>query len=57
MQAVDAVRDPEPWATRLQPPHPEHVARAAGALITVTRSLRHAYQIAYTLDDVGLLAR
>jgi len=46
----------EPWATRLKPPHPVHVARAAGALITVTRSLTRAYVVAYTLDDAGLLA-
>lgn len=46
----------EPWVTRLKPPHPVHVAKAAGALITVTESLRQAYMVAYTLDDAGLLA-
>jgi hypothetical protein len=55
LNAVDMTSDPEPWATRLQPPHPVHVARAAGALITVTNSLRQAYMAAYTLADLGLL--
>lgn len=46
----------EPWATRLDPPHPGHVAKAAGALTAITASRKHAYMVAYTLDDAGLLA-
>lgn len=46
----------EPWATRLDPPHPPQVARAAGSLTTMARSRTRAYQIAYTLLDAGLLA-
>lgn len=45
----------EPWATRLQGPHPQHVSVAAGALMTVTSSRTHAYMLAYTLADAGLL--
>lgn len=45
----------EPWATRLRPPHPAYISIAAGALVTVTGSRRHAYRIAYTLHDAGLL--
>jgi hypothetical protein len=47
----------EPWVTRLNPPHPYHIAKAAGALMTVTATLRHAYMSAYQLDDAGLLVR
>lgn len=46
----------EPWVTRLQPPHPPQVSRAAGALITVTSSRQQAYMCAYLLADAGLLA-
>lgn len=58
MDGMRAVPDTgvEPWVTRLEPPHPVHVARAAGALITVTESLTQTYMVAYTLDDAGLLA-
>lgn len=45
----------EPWVTRLEPPHPGHVSMAAGALLAITASRRHAYMIAYTLDDARLL--
>lgn len=55
LNAADMAGDPEPWVTRLKPPHPVHVAKAAGALVAITRSRQHAYQIAYTLADVGLL--
>jgi hypothetical protein len=55
MRALNTIRNPEPWESLLKPPHPVHVAKAAGALITVTRSRQHAYQIAYTLADAGLL--
>ncbi len=47
--------DAEPWMTRLQPPHPPEVARAAGALMTVTASRVNAFKAAYTLADAGLL--
>lgn len=53
MRAASAVA--EPWVSRLEPPHPPQVARAAGALIAAASSLRHAYVSAYTLLDVGLL--
>lgn len=45
----------EPWSTRLVAPHPKHVSMAAGALVAITASRRHAYMIAYTLDDARLL--
>lgn len=56
IEGMQAVPDGgEPWATRLDPPHPTVVARAAGALTTVTASRGQAYKIAYTLYDAGLL--
>ncbi len=47
----------EPWATRLEKPTPVHVAKAVGALATVTSSRRQALMVAYTLDDARLLAQ
>lgn len=48
----------EPWVARLAPgrEHPPQVARAAGALVTVTSSRTQAWMCAYLLHDAGLLA-
>lgn len=45
-----------PFAELLKPPHPVHVARAAGALIGPLQRIT-AYKAAYLLHEVGLLVR
>jgi hypothetical protein len=45
-----------PFAELLKPPHPVHVARAAGALIGPLQQVT-AYKAAYLLHEVGLLVR
>lgn len=55
MRLAPDTGDKELWVTRLKGPHPSHVSVAAGALMTRTSSRTHAYMLAYTLDDAGLL--
>lgn len=47
----------EPWSTRLAAgtEHPPEVARAAGALVTVTSTNAQAFMCAYLLYDAGML--
>lgn len=57
IEGMTAVPDTsEPWAARLAGPHPPHISRVAGALLTWTSSRSQAYMVAYTLADAGLLA-
>lgn len=43
------------WAERLQGPHPLRILVAVGALTAIATSRLQALQIAYRLDDTGLL--
>ena len=57
IEGMAAVPDTsEQWSARLAGPHPPHISRVAGALLTWTSSRSQAYMVAYTLADAGLLA-